>query len=80
MTQIHGHEVINFIKNSKPAIKKEDLLSTIEKAFGDAKFHTCSKENMSAKELLEFLEMADKLYFVNNHARIKTSNVCNHEH
>ncbi|MBC8494789.1 DUF2492 family protein [archaeon] len=77
MTSLHGHEVIEFI-HTKPILKK-NLLSTIKKEFGDAKFHTCSKENMTAEELLKFLEEADKLHFKDEKAYINEGNVCDHD-
>jgi len=73
---IHGHEVIAMIANADPLIKESELLKTIEREFPDTVFHTCSKENLTPKELIDFLEMANKLYFVNGFAKIRTENVC----
>jgi len=76
MKNLHGHEVIAFILNANPPIKEEELLSTLSKEFKDCRFHTCSKENLTVKGLLDFLKMADKLHFVKGVAKIKTDNVC----
>jgi probable metal-binding protein len=79
MEQIHGHEVIALIKDANPAIKQDELINTIKENFGDAKFHTCSVEGMSAEELIEFLESRDKLFFENGEVHIKEANICDHD-
>ncbi|MFA5796484.1 MAG: DUF2492 family protein [Candidatus Woesearchaeota archaeon] len=76
MRELHGHEVIAFIKNVNPPIKKSELLAVLQKEFSDTKFHTCSQSDLTIEGLLEFLESAEKLVFVKGMATINTGNVC----
>ena len=76
MKELHGHEVIAFIKNANPPLKKTELLATLQKEFSDAKFHTCSQSDLTIEGLLEFLESAEKLHFDKGVATINTGNVC----
>ncbi len=74
MKSIHGKEVIAMITNS--TIKREELITTIEEKFKDTRFYVCSKENLTAKELLEFLENAKKLYFEDGIAKMHLCDEC----
>ena len=61
---VHGHDVLNFMLTQE-GFTKESLIASIEEKFGkEICFHTCSQENMSAAELVEFLEMRGK--FIND--------------
>ena len=60
-TQIHGHEVLQMMLAAGDAFTRSSLVEAIEKRFGpQARFHTCSAENMSAVELVSFLESKGK--------------------
>ena len=57
MASVHGHEVLNMMIASGESYSTESLTTAIEQRFGaDARFHTCSAENMSAAELVTFLQ------------------------
>jgi len=61
MNQIHGHDVLNMMLASGKTYTKATLVEDIIKKFGpDAKFHTCSAEDMTAVELVAFLEERGK--------------------
>lgn len=79
MDSIHGHEVINFIKDSNPPISKHNLEREVVAKFGEATFHTCALTNLSAAELISFLEHAGKLIVRNGIAFINAANVCDDE-
>ncbi|MGK5721520.1 YecH family metal-binding protein, partial [Proteus mirabilis] len=56
MASIHGHEVLHMILSSKVAFTQRSLIEAIHQRFGEeARFHTCSAENMTAAELVAFL-------------------------
>jgi len=76
MKTIHGHEVIEFINDANPLIEKAKLNALIAKKFGDARFYTCSEDDLTAKELIAFLERKDKLFYEDGKVKIKTENVC----
>lgn len=59
MKSTHGHEVLHMMKGND--YSDESLLVAINQKFGiDAKFHTCSKHNMTANELIAFLKSKGK--------------------
>ena len=61
MNQIHGHDVLNMMLASGKTYTKATLVADILNKFGrNAKFHTCSAEDMTADELVEFLESRGK--------------------
>ena len=61
MKQIHGHEVLHFMLASGKTYTKATLVADIIEKFGqNTKFHTCSAEDMTAVELVEFLESHGK--------------------
>ena len=64
---------------SDKSYSKEELIGEIETKFGkEAKFHTCSAQDMSAKEIVEFLKSKGK--FIETEGKIKTNKdkICNH--
>ncbi|MEB4675978.1 YecH family protein [Enterobacteriaceae bacterium G50] len=79
MESIHGHEVLNMMIASGESYSKESLVAAIESRFGeDARFHTCSAENMSAAELVAFLEKKGKFISVNAGFTTTESKICRH--
>lgn len=56
----HGHEVLEMMFGNSYS-SREELVSAIVAKFGaDEKFCTCSRENMTADELVSFLESKGK--------------------
>jgi probable metal-binding protein len=77
---IHGHEVMKKMLESKDPFTAESLEKAIRGWFGpDARFHTCSAENMTAAELVSFLSARNK--FVGSAAGfgMRRENICDHE-
>ncbi|HWH72177.1 MAG TPA: YecH family metal-binding protein [Candidatus Sulfotelmatobacter sp.] len=61
MNQIHGHEVMQMMLTSGKTYTKESLVADIIQKFGaDTRFHTCSAEEMTAEQLVAFLESKGK--------------------
>jgi probable metal-binding protein len=57
MSSIHGHEVLQMMLASGESWTVASLEAAIRRRFGEeARFHTCSAENLSAAELVAFLE------------------------
>ncbi|MBN1175570.1 YecH family protein [Candidatus Woesearchaeota archaeon] len=80
MDSIHGHEVITFIKESKPQISRHNLEIAISKKFGsESIFHTCVLNNLSAADLIAFLERAGKLVVRNGISYINSDLICDDE-
>ena len=58
---IHGHEVLRFMLASEHGFTRSSLVTAIEERFGlEARFHTCSAEDMTAAQLVDFLEARGK--------------------
>lgn len=79
MTSIHGHEVLNMMLASETAFTTETLVAAIEAKFGsDSRFHTCSADDMTARDLVAFL--AERGKFVEADAGFTTApeRICQH--
>jgi probable metal-binding protein len=81
MTQrLHGHEVIEMMIASGKTYTKASLQAAIIERFGtEARFYTCSAENMTAAELIEFLAARDKFTPRAGGFTMNAAKVCNHE-
>jgi probable metal-binding protein len=79
MNQIHGHEVLKMMLASGKAYTRQSLAQDIVARFGaEARFHTCSAEDLTADQLVGFLEARGK--FVPQAGGFQTSAdlICNH--
>lgn len=78
-TSIHGHEVMQFMIDQGGNFTRTSLLDAIARRFGaEARFHTCSAEDMNAVELIDFLASRGK--FVDNGQGFNTQadKLCSH--
>lgn len=53
---IHGHEVLKMMFGNSYSSKEALIQAIIEKFGNEARFYTCSTENMTAEDLVRFLE------------------------
>lgn len=61
MNSIHGHEVLTMMLKSGETFTRESLVQKINATFGPgARFHTCSAKNLTAPELVNFLDSRGK--------------------
>ncbi|MEI7733270.1 MAG: YecH family metal-binding protein [Verrucomicrobiota bacterium] len=61
MEQIHGHEVMQMMLQSGKAYSRATLLADIIAKFGsEARFHTCSAENLTPEGIIDFLQARGK--------------------
>ena len=61
MKQIHGHEVLKMMMASGKSYTHESLVTEIKTRFGaEARFHTCSAEDLTAEQLVAFLDAKGK--------------------
>ncbi len=77
--QIHGHEVMKMMIETGTSYTRATLRSAIVGRFGDdARFYTCSAENMTPDQLITFLEAQGK--FVENRDGFTTEpgRICDH--
>jgi len=58
---IHGHEVLHFMQERGGGFTRESLRDAIASRFGaDARFHTCSADDLTADQLIDFLAARGK--------------------
>ena len=77
--QIHGHDVMEMMTASNQSYSKDSLREAIIGKFGaDARFHTCSAENMTADELIEFLAQRGKFAENAGGFSLKPDSMCQH--
>lgn len=79
MEKVHGHEVMKMMLDSNQTYTKETLCQAILAKYGESvRFHTCSQDNMTASELVTFLEGKEK--FVGDKESFTTSpdKICDH--
>jgi len=79
MNQIHGHEVMEMMLASGKTYTKDTLLQDIINKFGQsARFFTCSAQNMTAKQLIEFLDTKGKLVHREDGFQTSKDVMCQH--
>ncbi|MFV0263521.1 MAG: YecH family metal-binding protein [Kluyvera sp.] len=79
MDSIHGHEVLNMMIASGEQYSVESLEAAIHARFGEqARFHTCSAENMTAGELVAFLQKKGKFIPQESGFTTEESKICRH--
>ena len=79
MQQIHGHEVMEMMINSKIAYSEDSLKNAIDEKFGnDARFYVCTAENMTSTELVQCLKAKGKFRPIEGGFTTGRDHVCNH--
>ena len=77
---VHGHEVMRMMIASGETYTRQSLREAIHGRFGtETRFHTCSAENMTADELIDFLESKDKFLFQGSGFTTHADRMCDHE-
>ena len=77
--QIHGHDVMEMMIAANEPYSKATLKAAIIGKFGaEARFHTCSAENMNADEIIEFLAGRGKFTESAAGITIKADAICQH--
>lgn len=76
---VHGHEVMNLMLEMGGGFSKESLKEAIIARFGaDARYHTCSAQEMTAEELIDFLSTKDKFVETENGFNTQADLICDH--
>ena len=79
MSSIHGHEVLNMMIDSGESSSTASLITAIEQRFGaDARFHTCSQQDLTAAQLVDFLASRGKFIPSDNGFNTHSSKICQH--
>ncbi len=76
---IHGHDVMRMMLSTGKHYTMDSLEHDIIKTFGvDARFHTCSAEGMTARELIEFLQSKGKFVASPEGFQTRPQDICQH--
>ena len=79
MPSIHGHDVLNMMIESGKQYTEQSLVQAIDSRFGNnARFHTCSAENMTAAGLVAFLAARGKFIPADEGFSTHVSKICRH--
>ena len=79
-TRIHGHEVMRMMLEAGRPLTRAELEAAILARFGPgARFHTCSAENMTAAEVIAFLDARGKFAEVGAKVTTDAARICHHE-
>jgi probable metal-binding protein len=77
--QIHGHDVLDMMLASQALYTRESLQEAMIAKFGpDARYHTCSAENMNAATLIDFLAKRGKFTEQPGGFTLDPGKVCQH--
>ena len=77
---IHGHEIINLVFDHPEGIEIEHLTTLVANTYGaDARYYTCSAEDLTLQELLSFLADRDKVQLVEGKVFPGGAPACNHD-
>ena len=76
---IHGHEVLHFMLERGGGFTRESLREAVIARFGaDARFHTCSADDLTADQLIDFLAARGKFVDGENGFNTRPHSTCNH--
>lgn len=79
LSQVHGHDVMKMMLDSGQSYTKDTLLTDIINRFGEeTRFYTCSAENLTADELVEFLAKREKFIETDTGFNTAPDKICAH--
>ena len=79
MKSIHSHDVMQMMIDSGKVFTYDSLKKEIYENFGEqARFHTCSAQDMDADGIIQFLEGRGKFLSVGDSFQTDPSTICNH--
>jgi len=75
---VHGHTVINLVKAQPGYFSQDSLIQAVKAEHGDARFHTCSQQDLTLEQLIAFLLDRKKLLEQGGKLSINDARICNH--
>jgi probable metal-binding protein len=78
-TRIHGHDVMQMLVDADRPLTRAELEAAVLAKFGPAaRFHTCSAEDMTAGQLIAFLDAKGKFIEADGKVSTEASRICKH--
>lgn len=75
----HGHEILHMMEGNTYENKESLIKAIIDKFGAEELFYTCSAEDLSAEELVDFLYERNKFRVIENGKfTVNTSQICDH--
>ena len=75
----HGHEILHMMEGNTYENKESLIKAIIDKFGAEERFYTCSAEDLSAEELVDFLYERNKFRVTENgNFTVNTSQICDH--
>lgn len=79
MESVHGHEVLHTMLENDKGWTRATLLQALTEKYGEnCRFHTCSAENMTADELIHFLQTKGKFVETGEVFNTAEAKICKH--
>ncbi|ACR69774.1 DUF2492 domain-containing protein [Edwardsiella ictaluri] len=76
---IHGHDVMHMMLSSDTTYTRDTLIAAIDRRFGaNARFHTCSAEDLNAAGLVDLLAKRGKFVPAEGGFITRADKICRH--
>ena len=73
MQTIHGHEILNLLKQNKFK-SKDELKAALNNKFGEVNFTNCTKKIYTFEEIIQFFESKGKVVLKDNLLQLQMNN------
>ncbi|MFB2732612.1 YecH family metal-binding protein [Shewanella mangrovisoli] len=78
---VHGHDVMALMVAQENPLLKPEFIALMAQTFGDnARYHTCSADNLQAEELISLLLHKGKMLESAQGLTLVAGRQCNHSH
>lgn len=78
-TVIHAHDLLDLLIKAAAPVPRETLRSLVHERFGEeVLFASCSENNYSFDEILQFLASRDKIIISDNGIVADIEKICDH--
>jgi len=76
---VHGHDVMKMMIEAETPFTREGLVAAMAERFGaEARYHTCSAQDMDAAAVIEFLAQRGKFVDAGEGFSTAPDRICNH--
>ncbi|MGL5667187.1 MAG: YecH family metal-binding protein [Shewanella sp.] len=78
---VHGHDVMALMVAQENPLLKPEFIALMAQTFGNnARYHTCSADNLQAEELINLLLRKGKMLESEQGLTLVAGRQCNHSH